>query len=370
MATISDVARAANVSIATVSRALNGSTRVSEETAARVRAAAAELDYWPNSAAQSLIRRRAHTLGVLLPDLHGEFFSEVIRGIDGAARREQLQILLSSSHASADEVLSAARSMRGRVDGLIVMASDAGAAAAIKRIRRRFPLVLLNPCFDADGCAAVSIANSAGAAAVARHLLDLGHRSIAFIKGPVENADAAERLRGFRDIVDERGDDPVAIVEIDGDFTESSGYRAAEVLLRERPRPTAVFAANDSMAIGLLAALHTHGISVPDDVAVVGFDDIAFARYLSPPLTSVRVDAYGLGRRAVELLFADGDALDTLPHQREVLATELVIRESCGANGSTRRSENVVPPGSRGTKPRRRSRAGNAPTRASNRRSS
>ncbi|MGD8394241.1 MAG: LacI family DNA-binding transcriptional regulator [Candidatus Eiseniibacteriota bacterium] len=370
MATIGDVARAANVSIATVSRALNGSTLVSDATAARVRAAAAELDYWPNSAARNLIRRRTQAIGVLLPDLHGEFFSEVIRGLDGAARRAGLQILLSSSHASADEVVNVARSMRGRVDGLIVMTSDSAAASAVESIHRRFPLVLMNPCFDVDGCPAVSIANAAGSARVARHLLGLGHRSIAILRGPDGNTDAIERLRGFRDAVDRTAAD-ATLVELEGDFTESSGYQAAASLLRRRSRPTAVFATNDSMAIGLIRRLHATGMGVPADMAVVGFDDIAIARYLTPALTTVRVDAHRLGDRAVELLVARATQSSNGARRREVLPAELVIRESCGAAMAAGRGAADGPPEIRShVRPHGRSRDGATPTRSTGRSSS
>ncbi len=208
MVTIRDVARAAGVSIATVSRVFNGSSRVSEETRKAVRAAASKLDYWPNSAARSLTTNRSQVLGVLLPDLFGEFFSEVIRGIDHAARREKLQILVSSSHADTDALLAAARSMRGRIDGLIAMAPDKGSAKAIHQITRKFPVVLLNPRFATNGCSAVSIANFEGARAMVNHLTGLGHRDLAMITGPSGNVDAEERLRGFRTALADAGLEP------------------------------------------------------------------------------------------------------------------------------------------------------------------
>ena len=148
MATIRDVARESGVSIATVSRVFNNSSLVSEDTAKRVMEVAARFDYWPNSAAQSLTTNRTNTLGVLLPDLFGEFYSEVIRGIDSLARRESYQIMLSSSHADNEEILMAARSMLGRIDGLLMMAPEDASADTVTRIRKRVPLVLLNPAAD------------------------------------------------------------------------------------------------------------------------------------------------------------------------------------------------------------------------------
>jgi LacI family transcriptional regulator len=301
VATIRDVARMAGVSIATVSRVFNGSPRVSEGARERVQAASTELDYWPNVAARSLPTNRAHALGVLLPDLYGEFFSEVIRGIDQAARHEKYQILLSSSHADTGALLSAARSMRGRIDGLIAMAPDDGSTAAIEQVARRFPVVLLNPRLQLEGCSSVSIANFEGARAMVRHLIGLGHRRIAMIKGPPGNVDADERLRGYREARGRNGRDDEPGLEIPGDFTEASGYRAAAAVLDLDPRPTAVFAANDYMAVGLLSALREAGVEVPRSLAVTGFDDIAIAQYVSPPLTTVRVEAHELGGRAIRM---------------------------------------------------------------------
>lgn len=338
MATIRDVAREAEVSIATVSRVFNGNARVNEETRRRVTAAAARLDYWPNGAARSLTTNRTHALGVLLPDLFGEFFSEVIRGIDHAARRERLQTLVSSSHADSDELVAAARSMRGRIDGLIVMAPDTGSVGAIRQITRKFPVVLLNPRFEVEGCGVVAIANLEGAHAVVDHLLGLGHRRIAILKGPPGNVDAEERLRGYRKAIREAGLRPNAALEFQGDFTESSGYAAATRLLALEPRPTAVFASNDYMAIGLLSALRDAGVEVPRGMAVAGFDDIAISQYLSPPLTTVRVDAYELGERAVRLWTTAGKSAAARAERptngrggKELLPATLVVRGSCGS---------------------------------------
>lgn len=331
MSTIHDVAELAHVSIATVSRVLNGSTRVSDDARDRVRAAASKLDYWPNSAARSLTTQRTHTIGVLLPDLYGEFYSELIRGIDHSARASGLQILLSSSHSDREELLASARSMRGRIDGLVLLAADEAASLSAAAIRRRIPVVLLNPRSRVEECRSVSVENFEGALEVVRHLFSLGHRTVATLRGPLENADAEERLRGFRAACAEAGFEPGAAHEIAGDFTESSGFAAAHAILRADPRPTAVFVANDSMAIGLLSALRAHGIDVPGDLAVAGFDDIAIARYMTPSLTTVRIDAYRLGERAVQLLAATesefgGDSI------HEVHPARLVIRRSCGAN--------------------------------------
>jgi LacI family transcriptional regulator len=331
VATIHDVARLAGVSTATVSRVLNSSARVSEETERLVRAAAAMVDYWPNHAARSLSTRRTQAIGVLLPDLYGEFYSEVIRGVDEGARRHKLQVLLSSSHADVSEAVAIARSMRGRVDGLIAMAPDADSIAAVRQIAPSTPVILLNPWTEVEGCGSIAIANFEGARAMVRHLLDLGHRRIAILRGPSGNIDAEERYRGYAAALEERGVRPNPAFVFDGDFTEAFGYACGSRIAKLPVRPSAVFAGNDSMAIGLMSALRAAGLRVPDDVALTGFDDVAIARWMSPPLTTVRVPAHTLGEKAVQrwMEMRKPDAAGKVA--AEVLPTVLVIRSSCGA---------------------------------------
>jgi LacI family transcriptional regulator len=330
MANIKDVARAAGVSVATVSRVLNDSAAVSEPIRRLVRDVADRLNYWPNAAARSLITNRTHAIGVLLPELFGEFFSEVLRGMDSTARQAGLHLLVSSSHANADELIAALRTTRGRIDGLIVMAPDLDARTTIRAMAADLPLVLIGPGSGFTGCDTVSIANREGASAMVRHLVELGHRRVATITGPLRNADALQRLEGYRAALRKEGLETSREIEIPGDFTEPSGYEAAARLLAIRPRPTAVFAANDYMAIGVMGGLSDAGVRVPEGIAVAGFDDIAMARYLNPPLTTVHVDAYRLGERAVERVLERGRSRNGKSH-REVMPATPVIRRSCGA---------------------------------------
>jgi LacI family transcriptional regulator len=321
--TIKEVAAEAGVSVATISRVFNGKGPVRESTSRRVMETAQALHYAPHGVARSLSMRRTHTVGLLLPDLHGEFFSEVIRGIDGEARRSGFHLLVSGFHSDQQEMAAVLRAMRGRVDGLIVMSPDREAAVLCEHLPTGLPVVLLN---NLSGAArTIAIDNYGGAVAIVKHLLGIGHRRIAFVKGPEQNADAGERLRGYRDAI---GTD--ALLEVDGDFSEEAGYRAAVHLLSVQQRPSAIFAANDAMAIGALSALRDARVTVPDDIALCGFDDIPIARYVTPRLTTVNVAIAELGRRAFELLEKrlQGGEED---NQREILPTTLVIRESCGA---------------------------------------
>jgi LacI family transcriptional regulator len=326
----------ADVSVATVSRVLNDSGPVSDATRERIERVATRLRYSPNGAARSLITRRTHTIGVLLPDLYGEFFSEVIRGIDVVAQRNGYHMLVSSSHSEQQALEAALGAMRGRVDGLIVMSPDLDQHTLRSSLAACPAVVLLNCAARESEFDAIRIDNVGGAAAMTKHLLSLGHRRIAFIAGAARNVDAEERLRGYRSALRAARVDRHPLMEIDGDFTELGGYKAAKALigLAAELRPTAIFAANDSMAIGALSALREAGVPVPEEVAVAGFDDIPIAQYTSPPLTSVRVPIIELGERAttrlVRALATDGPRRP----RRETLSTELVVRQSCGGKSA------------------------------------
>lgn len=329
--TIKDVAREAQVSVASVSRALNGNGGVTAETERRIREVAARLRYVPHGAARSLITRRTHTVGALLPDLYGEFFSELIRGIDLAARTRGLHLLVSSSHDGTEDAAAAVRAMRGRVDGMLILSSRADLSFLQANLPDTLPTVLLNSAVQDAGYNVLNIDNVGGASAMVRHLLDVGHRRIAFIGGPEGNFDGQQRELGYRSAMAERAPDaPVRVLA--GDFTEESGYRAGQQLLATGERPDAVFAGNDMMAVGCLSAFREAGLEVPRDIAVAGFDDIPIARYVAPTLTTVRVRIVDLGRTALERLAALLDASDQKPASADTLGCEIVVRESCGAS--------------------------------------
>ena len=334
--TIRDVAREAGVSVATVSRVMNDSGPVSEGARARILEIAGRLRYTPNEAARTLISSRTSTLGVILPDLHGEFFSEVIRGIDQAAKASGFHLLVSGSHNDAAETRAALRAMRGRVDGVVVMAPDSNAAGVAAGMPDDVPVVLLNcPMVDrrADS---IEIDNYGGAYQMVRHLAGPGRRRVAIICGTENNRDAAERLRGYHAAMDDLRITRAPSWELGGNFTEASGYEAARRFLSLADRPDALFAANDSMAIGALSALREAGVVVPDDVVVGGFDDIPMARYTNPPLTSVQVPMGALGAQAVRRLVLAVEKEGGHAARRETLPTVLVVRASCGSSSTAK----------------------------------
>jgi LacI family transcriptional regulator len=327
--TITDVAREARVSVASVSRVVNGHANVLPETRQRIAEVIHRLRYVPHTAARSLITRRTHVIGVLLPDLYGEFFSELIRGIDAAARDQHLHLLLSSSHGDATEMTEAIRAMHGRVEGLLVLAPQLD-TAELAALDAGVPTVFMNSRIAGRVAWSLAIDSYGGARAMVRHLVACGHKSIAHVTGPADNFDSHERERGYRDEL--AASLPSARVQVvRGDFIETSGYAAGRALGAARSRPAAVFAANDAMAIGCLAAFDTLGIAVPGDVAVAGFDDIPLAAFVRPALTTMRVSIVELGRGAVSRLAAAIAQPDTRATST-TLEPELVVRDSSGAH--------------------------------------
>lgn len=327
-ATIRDVARRAEVSVASVSRALNGLDNVRKETRERVIKAANELGYVPHAGARSLSLARAHAIGVVLPDLHGEFFSECVRGMDKEASRRGYLLLLSNMHDDSEQAAGALRAMRGRVDGLLVMAPHIEPALLERAIPQALPAVLINSHGDFPGRPALRLGNHAGAEAMVDHLVANGYRHIVHIAGPEGNVDAQERAQGYRDAMARHGIAPQVIA---GDFNEEAGEAAARAILASGMPCDAVFAANDMMAIGCLHALRSAGRRVPEDFAVAGFDDVPLARYLA--LTTVRVNIAEMGARAVARLIDLLEGKD-MARGSETQIPELVARATTAPRAS------------------------------------
>jgi LacI family transcriptional regulator len=329
IASIRDVAKAVGVSTATVSRVINGRAGASEAVRARVIAAAEELRYVPDSAARALITGRTNRVGVLLPDVYGGFFSELIRGADLAARRHELQILLTATHGSALEASQAIRAMRGQVDALLIMSPHVNARFIRQHVGAGTPVLVVGSRVCFSGVSHIGIENRLGASAMIEHLVQLGHRRIAFISGPVDNADASERLAGYQRALRQLCPSAQPIV-LPGRFTEESGFAAGHRLALLDPHPQAIFAANDAMAIGCLTALREAGLRVPEDIAVTGFDDVPLAKFIQPALTTVRVPVRSLGEEALDHLAARLRYAAREPLVRK-LPVSLVVRASCGA---------------------------------------
>jgi LacI family transcriptional regulator len=319
-ATIRDVARRAQVSVASVSRALNGLDNVSEKTRAKVAAAVHDLGYVPHAGARSLSLARTSAIGVLLPDVHGEFFSEIVRGMDVEANRRGYLLLLSNMHAGSAQAVAALRAMRGRVDGLVVMAPHLDRASISRALPPASRAVLINAPGDVDSHSNIRIDNHAGVLAIVEHLKATGRQRIVYVGGPAHNLDAQERAAAFD--AASSGDERILAA---GDFSVESGEAAVRKLIGAGGRFDAVFAANDMMAIGAMQALRAAGLRFPEDVAVAGFDDVPLARHLD--LTTVRVRIAELGARALSQLIGMLENGGGEPRS-ELHSPELVIRRS------------------------------------------
>jgi len=334
------VALRASVSVASVSRVLTGAGPVAETTRQRVLEAVEALRYVPHSGARSLSTSKTQTVGVVLPDLYGEFFSELIRGLDVAAREHGYHLIVSSSHDDADEASAAIRSMRGRVDGLIVLSPHLDAANLAASLAGRLPVVLMNGGAAETGRPSIVIDNHGGARSAVEHLLSLGRTRIAHIAGPTGNLEAEARMAGYAEALAVAG---LSSHVVEGDFNQASGHRAG-VSLMSGERPDAVFAANDMMAIGAMLAFQEAGVRCPEDIAVVGFDDVPVAALVRPSLTTLRIRIAETGREALNRLVGMIDGVEGADRPFELVRPELVVRQSTGmANDTDRKADRNEP---------------------------
>lgn len=332
MATIRDVAKRAGVSITTVSHIINESRFVSQTTAERVLRAMQELHYQPNALARSLRSKHSHTLGLVLPDASNPFFAEVARGLEDYAFDHGYNVLFGSSDGNLQRERDYLRVfLEKQVDGLIFVAAGESTENIRELQAEHLPLVVVDREFRQVTADYVIADNYRGGYLATEHLINLGRHVIACITGPSTVTPSADRVTGYRDALKAHGIRYCERLVRRGDFTAASGFRAMQSLLTHAEPPTAVFACNDLMALGVLCAATKAGLRVPDDVAVVGFDDIALACLSSPPLTTIQQPKAEMGRLASELLIAriEGRAPDA--PQRCLLQTRLIVREStCG----------------------------------------
>jgi DNA-binding LacI/PurR family transcriptional regulator len=320
-----DVARLAGVSHQTVSRVLNNHPNVRVETARRVRAAIAELGYRPNRAARALVTGRSQLLGVvaLNTTLYGP--ASLLTAFERAAGNAGFAVSVGSVGSLDRQSISAVieRHLDQRVAGIVAIAPVASAAEAMDGLTAEVPLVTI----DGDPqrtTAGVTVDQAAGARAATQHLLDAGHRTVWHVSGPADWFDSAGRVSGWEATLRDAGAEVPPVLP--ADWSAASGYRVGQTLARI-PEVTAVFAANDHLALGILRALHERGLRVPDDISVVGFDDVPEAGYFIPPLTTVRPDFHAVAERALSLLLLQIEA-GTPSAELHTLAPALVQRGS------------------------------------------
>ncbi|MFL5929419.1 MAG: LacI family DNA-binding transcriptional regulator [Gaiellaceae bacterium] len=327
--TIYDVARLASVSTATVSRALNGTGQIAPATQRAIEAAVDQLGYHPNTAARSLVTRSSQTIAVLLPDITNPFYATLVSGVQERALEAGHTILLCTTEGDPDREDAYLRLLRAKqVDGVLVDGLVLPPARITRFVRDGLPIVCLDRDIDSTLVPLVQVNNRRGARLATEHLLSLGHRRVAHVSGAPELRISEERVAGYTDAHNAFGYavDPELVAV--GGFTEEGGYGATEELLREAKYPfTAVFAANDLSAVGVISALTEAGLRVPQDVSVVGFDGLRLSRFTTPALTTVRQPAAEIARHATELLLelAAGRPVEQM---RTLLEPELVVRAS------------------------------------------
>ena len=328
MVTIREVAESAGVSYATVSHVINNTRVVSQETRERVLAAMAALNYRPNALARSLRQGKTNTIGLVLPDSANPFFAEISRGIEDEAFKKGYSVFLCNTELDMQrelfyvDVLS-----KKQVDGIIFVAAG-DQADSLEFLRHEgLPVVMIDrdlPNVEVD---AVLTDHQLGGFLATRHLIELGHKRIACIAGPSSITPSAERMTGYRKALEQAGLPYDETLVLRGDYHAQSGMEITHAILKMDPRPTAVFASNDLMALGALRAAAEAGYSVPRDLAVIGYDDLELAKFTNPPLSTIAQPKKEIGTQAVNLL-VDRITRKNRPPSRLVLAPELIVRRS------------------------------------------
>ena len=322
--TIRDVARAAKVSIGTVSSVINNGTQVAPETRRRVQSLIAELGYEPNNAARTLRRGRISSIGLIAPDLQNPYFAAVAQGIEKAAAQSDVLLVLCLTYAEIDREEYYAQVLRNqRLDGVIYLSGTGLPSRSLQQLAERGNVVFVDERLPGIDLPFVSADNRIGARALAGHVLAAGHRRLAIIGGPPRLWTSEQRLAGYREAIAAAGLDPDAVPVNEGDYSERSGHDAAARLLGQPAsvRPTALICANDMMAIGAIHVCHELGLSIPADVSVAGFDDIPAAELLNPPLSTVSQPGQLMGGAAAELLLHRIGVLAEPPKQIEFPTT-------------------------------------------------
>jgi LacI family transcriptional regulator len=329
--TLAELAEKLHLSTATVSRALNDQPGVGAETRQRVLAAAAELGFAPHNGARTLATTRTENIGFVLyakPVGSDPFYSRIVQGVERECARRGYHLFLSAlelEQAAQPQTFSLVQSRR--VDGLILAGPDIPARFVLELHARRLPIVLVDNALGETALDAVLSDDSGGAYVAVRHLIDHGYRSIACVSGPQAWVSSRERTAGYRRALGEVGLAPQILAM--GETTHETGLDAMGQILAAGPAPRAVFAVNDAMALGVIHAAEAAGLRVPDDVAVVGFDDLAWTALRRPALTTVHIYKEQMGRIAASRLFDIIGEPNSEP-VRSLVNTRLIVRESCG----------------------------------------
>ena len=328
--TIKDVAKQAGVSHSTVSRALHGSHLISDETVERVRQIATAMGYFPSAAARSLKTNRSHALGVIVSSIDDPFFSEILQGIEAIAQERGYSLLMAASQRNPEREQAIVQDMRERhVDGLIICSASFSAEQRRKLLDYGIPIVVVNNQAAEDYRYSIYHDDVDGSRQVTHHLIELGHQRIAYLGNSLSGRTTLDRIIGFRLEMKNAG---LAIPtdyihDVPGGRPED-GLAALDHFLNLPERPTAIFCFNDMLAIGVLNALQAAGIRVPEDISVVGFDNIVFSAYTNPPLTTLDQPKRYIGAEAARLVLDLLDCEEIIEQQIQKLKGKLLVRQS------------------------------------------
>jgi LacI family transcriptional regulator, repressor for deo operon, udp, cdd, tsx, nupC, and nupG len=332
MVRIIDVAKKANVSTATVSRVITNSGTVKRETTEKVMEAIELLNYQPNLLARQLRKSETNTILVVVPDITNTFFSKVLRGIETVAIENGYQVLLGDAHNNVGFESGYLDILRQKkADGMILLTASID-EQIIGELAQQYPVVLACEYTEGSLVPTVSIDNISSARKATEHLIELGHQRIGFISGPFNGVLSRDRLKGYQQAMAQHGLPLESLLVQEGDFTFESGFNLMLKYLALQEPPTAIFAANDEMAIGAIKAIKSKGLNVPGNFSIVGFDDIKFASIYEPALTTIAQPSFDIGRKAMELLMKLINK-DDIEKYQYILEDKLIIRDSCKKNG-------------------------------------
>jgi LacI family transcriptional regulator, repressor for deo operon, udp, cdd, tsx, nupC, and nupG len=335
-----DVAKIANVSVATVSRVISQPDRVSKETRQKVLEVIKELNYQPHMIARQFRTKETKTILVVVPDITKAFFSEVLRGIEHTALQNGYQVILGDTENDIEREREYINLLlKKQVDGMVLLTARVD-KKSLEEISNQFPVVLACEYMNGLNIPTVSIDNISSARKVTEHLIQLGHTKVAHITGPINVVLSRDRLRGYQQAMLKHDLILDSAFIQEGDFSFESGYNQMLKLMALETIPTAIFVFNDEMAIGAIAAVKDSGLKVPEDIAVVGFDNVKMSSVYEPRITTIEQPKYKIGKKAMDLLLKlmSGEALQKT---KFVLKDELIVRESCGARASVQELEKV-----------------------------
>jgi DNA-binding LacI/PurR family transcriptional regulator len=326
--TLRELAKRVGVSTSTASRALNQNTAISEEVRKRVLRAAQETNYIPNSMARGLALRRSHLIGLVVPSIGNPFFAEIARGAhDASYERGYVVTLCDTQRSRSREDLFVQTLLQSRVDGVIVTGGVLTPEHLQGLKQHKLPVVLAGRRSSGTGYSGVSVDNVAVGQEATRYLIEKGHRKILYISGPLESPASRDRQRGYEDAMQAHG---LKASTVQGDFSMEFGFEEAARIASQKTPPTAVFAANDMLAIGLIMGLVNLGLKVPGDIAVIGCDDIPMGALIRPALTTMHVPMYDIGARSMQLLLRSIEGNNQGPAESILLDCKLAVRDSAG----------------------------------------